>query len=144
MKPVVYKSEISPWIFVPFFGVFTFVLVIFIYNKIWFGVLFLVPILLFVIHMLLNTNYTVADSFLKIRCGSFNQIVDISTIKKITETNNPISSPATSLDRLEIAYNKWDRVIISPSNKMEFIAHLLKLNPTIVIKMKKPTSKITA
>jgi hypothetical protein len=75
---------------------------------------------------------------LAIKCGFlFNKTINIQTIKKITETNNPISSPATSLDRLEIVYGKFDSVIISPKKKVEFIADIKSLNPNVEVKLKK-------
>jgi hypothetical protein len=42
-----------------------------------------------------------------------------------------MSSPALSLDRIEIFYNKFDSVIISPKNKADFVAELKSINPAI-------------
>lgn len=42
-----------------------------------------------------------------------------------------LSSPALSLDRLEVFYNKFDSVIISPQNKEDFIVALQNINPAI-------------
>ena len=58
--------------------------------------------------------------------------VTINSIRKIKETNNPISSPAASLDRIEVFYGKQS-VIISPKQKTEFINHLLSINPRIEV-----------
>ena len=60
-----------------------------------------------------------------------NRSITISSIKKIQETNNPLSAPAISLDRLEILYNQFDSIIISPKDKTSFVSHLIKLNPKI-------------
>jgi len=38
-----------------------------------------------------------------------------------------------SLDRLEIFYNRFDSVVISPEDKAGFIAELTKLNPEIEV-----------
>ncbi|MEG0697900.1 MAG: PH domain-containing protein, partial [Algoriella sp.] len=62
-----------------------------------------------------------------------NKKIDINSITKISKTNNPISSPALSLDRIEIFYNKYDSVIISPKNEQEFIQDLQKINSSIII-----------
>lgn len=59
--------------------------------------------------------------------------IDISKISKIEKSNSVLSSPALSLDRLRIRYNKYDEVLISPKEKKEFIDLLLKINPTIEI-----------
>lgn len=55
------------------------------------------------------------------------------SIRKIEETRNPISAPAPSLNRLEIFYNRFDSIVISPKDKPEFIANLIKLNPEIEV-----------
>lgn len=88
--------------------------------------------------MFLTTNYTIESDKLTIKCGLlYDKTIDIKTIKKITETNNPLSSPATSLDRLEINYGKFDSVIISPKQKSEFINDIKGVNPNVEVKNKK-------
>ena len=62
-----------------------------------------------------------------------NENIEIKTIRKITETYNPLSSPAASIDRIEIFYNKFDSVLISPKKKKEFIEDILKINPNIEV-----------
>ncbi|WP_188747554.1 PH domain-containing protein [Parapedobacter defluvii] len=52
---------------------------------------------------------------------------------EIEETRNPISAPAPSLYRLEIFYNRFYSIAISPKDKPEFIANLIKLNPEIEV-----------
>jgi hypothetical protein len=59
--------------------------------------------------------------------------IDIFKITKIEKTNSILSSPALSLDRIRIRYNKYDEVLISPKVKKEFVDELLKVNPTIEI-----------
>ena len=59
--------------------------------------------------------------------------VEIKSIKRIYKTRNPLSSPALSLDRIAIVYNKYDEVLISPKNKQEFVEELLKINPDILV-----------
>lgn len=59
--------------------------------------------------------------------------VEIKSIKRIYRTRNPLSSPALSLDRIAIVYNKYDEVLISPKNKQEFVEELLKINPDILV-----------
>ncbi len=78
--------------------------------------------------MIDGENLIVKNGFLK------PQVIDIKTIKEISETNNPISAPATSLDRIEIKYGKNRSIIISPKKKEEFIDDLIKINPAIAIK----------
>lgn len=61
--------------------------------------------------------------------------IDIKTIKKIYSTHNPLSSPALSLDRIAVVYNKYDEVLISPKEREDFIRELLKINPNIVVEL---------
>ena len=61
--------------------------------------------------------------------------IDIHSIKRIYKTNNPMSSPALSLDRIAIVYNKYDEVLISPKLKKQFVDELLKINPSIVVEI---------
>jgi len=60
-----------------------------------------------------------------------NQRIDVSKIRKIAKTNSILSSPALSLDRISIHYNKFDEVYISPLEKQDFINDLLEINPNI-------------
>jgi Bacterial PH domain len=101
------------------------------------GIAILLPVIL-IVHLFMTTNYTVEGDSLTIQCGVFyNKTIAIKEIRKITETNDPISSPATSLDRLEIVYGKSDRVLISPQLKKEFIDTIVSLHPSVEVKLKK-------
>ena len=135
----VYKSKIGLELVIPLiivFGAILFLAVTEEPNFVGFGILLLVMI--FVIHMFMTTNYTIDGGNLKIKCGFFfNETIDIKTIKKISETNNALSSPATSLDRIEINYGKFDSVIISPKLKKEFIDEIIAINSSVEVKFKK-------
>ena len=92
----------------------------------------------FMAHLLLSTHYIVKDGNLKIKSGFiYNLNIQISTIRKINESNSVLSAPASSLDRLEIIYNKYDSVLISPKEKTEFIKTMLEINPTIEVNYKR-------
>lgn len=98
-----------------------------------------IPLLLFlvILYLFSTTNYTIKDTVLYVKCGIlYQQNIDITTITKISETNNLQSSPAPSLDRIEICFNKFDSVLVSPKDKMGFINHLLRCNPAIVVTYK--------
>jgi hypothetical protein len=79
-----------------------------------------------------DTWYAVSNASLQVKCGLFyNKIIEIAAIKKIEDTRTLLSAPALSLNRLEIFYNKFDSIIISPENKAEFIRLLKDYNPSI-------------
>lgn len=102
------------------------------------GFLIVLGVMVFFIYMFLNTFYRIEGMTLHIKCGLlFRQVVAIDKIRRISETNTLISSPATSLDRLEIRFEdgkKFGTVVISPKDKVGFIRKLLELNPEIEVK----------
>jgi len=74
--------------------------------------------------LLFFTTYRINDAFLGIRSGFFTWEIPIHTISKVGSTNDPVSSPALSLDRIRIEYGHTKSVIISPLNKDEFLRDL--------------------
>lgn len=132
-------SKIGMELVVPLVLIFGTVLVLIINEKPnWIAIAILLPVILFVVHMFLTTKYTIEGDNLVIKCGFlYHKTIDINTIRRIAETNNLLSSPATSLDRLEILYGKFDSVLISPRRKAEFINDIKRINPGIEVNLKK-------
>lgn len=132
-------SKIGMELVVPLVLIFGTVLVLIINEKPnWIAIAILLPVILFVVHMFLTTKYTIEGDKLVIKCGFlYHKTIDINTIRRIAETNNLLSSPATSLDRLEILYGKFDSVLISPRRKAEFINDIKRINPGIEVNLKK-------
>jgi hypothetical protein len=130
-----YKSKIGLELAIPIVVVFAGVFVINIFeDPNWFGIASLLVVFAFVIHLFLTTNYKIDGDQLTVKSGFIvNKQIEITAITKIVETNNPISSPATSIDRLEIMFNKYDTIVISPKLKSEFLAHILLINPHIEV-----------
>jgi len=72
--------------------------------------------------MFMTTYYTIDGNKLYVKSGFIVNInIDISTITKIEPTNTVLSSPALSFDRLEVFYNKYDSVVISPGDNARFM-----------------------
>ncbi|WP_157802004.1 PH domain-containing protein [Flavobacterium sp. 1] len=88
--------------------------------------------------MFFNIKYIIENESLKIGRGSN---IDIKTIRKISETYNPLSSPAASIDQLEIMYNKYDTVLVSAKDKKGFINSLTEINPNIEVVYRKKLVK---
>lgn len=83
-----------------------------------------------------SIKYIIQQDQLIIKSGFFtNKQIKITSIRKIVKTKNIVSAPAASFDRLEIIYNKFDSVEISPINKEKFIDDLLEIHPNIEIKV---------
>ena len=105
-----------------------------IYNKVWFGLAIIFILTALIIHMVLTTYYQIEDRVLKIKSGFLlNKTIASGSIRKIMETKSPLSSAATSPDRLEIKKKKKDSIIISPKDRAGFINELKTINPGIEV-----------
>ena len=91
----------------------------------------------FCLYINFKTKYTITnDNILNITCGFlYTKNYDINKIKSISESTNLMSSPAPSLDRLELTYGKFDVIIVSPKDKIGFANSLKRLNPNIENKL---------
>lgn len=133
-----YKSKIGLELVIPICIILGGTGFLSIYEKKWIGLGIILLVIAFIAHLFLTTYYQVNGNMLKIKSGFlFNKTIDINSIKEIKETNNPLSSPAISLDRIVISYNKHDTVIISPKERKGFINQLIRVNPAIRVILKK-------
>lgn len=104
----------------------------------WFTLALTAFILLIVLPPFLGTYYWIDDNRLLIRSAFiFKWDIDISSIVAVRKTNNPSSSPALSLDRIEVIYDGGNRsVIISPAKRTDFIDSIKKVNKAIQLQGK--------
>jgi hypothetical protein len=80
------------------------------------------------VSLLAYTSYTITEKSLSIRSSLFKWEIALKEISAIEPTNDPLSSPALSLDRLRIEYGQGKSIMISPLNKAEFIRDLQAMN----------------
>lgn len=107
----------------------------------WPAALLLLLLDAFIVHLLLNTRYIIQESELYIQCGwLYKRTVPVSSIRRIEETNNPLSAPATSLDRLALILEPREIILISPADKEGFIQAIRTLQPQLEVKYKKPAA----
>lgn len=133
-----YNSKIGLELVIPISLIIGVSLVFSVIEQNWSNIIILVLSSAFVIYVFGNISYTIEGNTLNIKAGFLiNKTIDIGSIQSLTETWNPISSPAASMDRLEIKYDQNDRIIISPKRKTEFIARLKLLNPEIEVNLRK-------
>ncbi len=92
--------------------------------------LFLISFLLWIWY---GTNYKVINNTLHIRSGPFKSTIDIRAIQSIRKTKNPFTAPALAMERIEIMYNMYDVVQLSPTHEEDFIQLLVEKNPNIKI-----------
>jgi len=136
----IYKSKIGNELIIPISVIMGGIIILFIVEGLWLGLVLHLLVILFILHLFSKTYYVIEGNQIRIKAGFLlKMLISINDIREIKETRNPISSPALSLDRLEIIYNKYDRVYISPKNKSEFIQDMLSLNPNITVKYRKTT-----
>lgn len=129
-----YKSKLGLELIIPLSILFGWILFDLISQKAWVGVALIVGIVTFLVYGLLSISYVVKEEQLTIKLGVLSyQKIDIHSIYKISETYNPLSSPAASIDRVEIMYNKFDSILVSPKDKKGFIENLTSINPNIEI-----------
>tara|TARA_R110002124_G_scaffold107094_2_gene259411 strand:- start:557 stop:970 length:414 start_codon:yes stop_codon:yes gene_type:complete len=129
-----YKSKLGLELIIPISIIFGYALFELITEKSWFGVFIIFLIILFILSTFLSINYKIEKENLNVKCIFLvNENIEIKTIWKIVETYNPLSSPAASIDRIEIFYNKFDSILISPKKKKKFIEDILKINPNIEV-----------
>ena len=105
--------------------------------NLWLGLIILIIEMLFIAYIIKTTHYTINNDLLEIKCGFlFKKKIKISTIVSIKESRNPLSAPALSLDRIEIKYNNYDYILLSPKDKTGFTSTLLQINPSIQVHSK--------
>jgi hypothetical protein len=133
----IYKSKIGLEIVIPLVIILGGTSFLMIYKNSWFGLFIISLVVVFISHMLLTTFYKVDKNILTIKCGFlFNKEIEIKKIKKIEETNNILSSPAASLDRLAIFIDKYEPIMVSPKDKEGFIKELIQINADIEVFLK--------
>lgn len=136
-----YPSKIDNTIITFILLVLGVVTAIFLKERIWFAALFLSIFFALIIYSLSTIQYQIQDNFLIIRTFHYQIYkLDIFNLLSITETNNPLSAPAASFDRLDLRFKISGSILVSPKNKEAFIQDLLTINPEISIKRKNKKS----
>lgn len=83
--------------------------------------------LAFVLMLFLGIKYVIDGDMLKVYYfWGIHEDIKISSITKIERSRCILSSPAASLDRLAIHYNKYDVIYISPRRQEEFLEEIKK------------------
>lgn len=81
-----------------------------------------------VLAIIFSCKYVIDGETLKVYYFfGIHKDIPIKSIKDITPSRNPISSPAASLKRIAIHYGDNDVILISPRNQDEFIEQINKI-----------------
>ena len=135
---VVYPSKVGWELLLPIIIIYGFLIANSFDKASLLGFTILIGSLILLVVLFYSISYEVTREVLTVISFFFiKKNILIKDITRIVESNNPISSPAASLDRLEVYYGKYSSVIISPKDKMGFIAHLKRLSPSIQVELKK-------
>ena len=132
----VFYSKISWALFGFIFLSFGMPLVLLLWQGAWLGVGIILVTSWLPLSIYRNTRYEISGDQLLITCGFlYNLKVNISRIRSIQDSRSLLSSPALSLDRQEIKYNKYDEVLISlkDEDKGKFYTLIKQLNPQVQI-----------
>jgi len=130
---VTFKSKNGVEVLIPMIIVLLVIMALMISNDGLKGSVIVGSLIIFIAYLYSNTLYVFTDdSKLKIKSGFLlNKQIDINSIEKVIQTNNPIVSSGMSSDRLQIFYNMHDIVIVYPKRKTEFIESLKTANTNI-------------
>ena len=132
----IFRSRIGLEILIPIIIVFVFLFYEAIVSKSFIGILVLLLVILFFVYLYFSTWYIISEKVLKIKCGFFfNEKIDITTIKSISEMNDFFSAPTFSMKRLLIKFNDIESVAISPKNKIDFMNKLKEINSSILVEL---------
>lgn len=128
----VYRSKIGLEILLPIAVILGVTFYLHIIHTVWVGLIINSLVLIFIIYLYVNTSYVIDDKKLVVKAGFlFNQTILVEEIKCVSRTKNPLSSPALSLDRIQLSYGNSKSIIVSPKNKNAFVDHLQQINPNI-------------
>jgi hypothetical protein len=71
--------------------------------------------------LLASTDYRVEEATLYIRSGPFKWAIPVAQIHSILPSRSFLSSPALSLNRLEIHYGSGRHILVSPADRGGFV-----------------------
>ncbi len=80
----------------------------------------------------LGTHYSIREEQLRIQCGPFRWQVTLGEIRSVLPSGSMLSSPALSLDRLEIRHGRQGSILVSPAERMGFLEALARASPGLV------------
>lgn len=138
MNPIKYPSAISWGIWIPVYALILGQGIFFAQETSGYFVIFHLFLAIVIYFFVVRIFYIIDDENIRIFMGPFlYRTIEIKSIRKMELSNNPLSSPAASLKRLAIYYNKWGYVLISPKNRIEFMDEVWKRKSLLEINEQK-------
>ena len=123
-----HSSKVDSWFYFVVIGVATLPILMGVMIGAWAisGFIICGGVVAFMLWLVRATKYVVTEDALIIHGGVFKKTIPLSSILSVTETRNPLSSPAFSLDRLKVEFGEGKSILISPKDKSEFMSDLEK------------------
>lgn len=138
MGRIVFRSKVDLWLAVLLGGALLFALVSVLVATVrlndpalWLGLAMTLAVGGFVVWLFLSTCYELDGRELVVRSGPLRWRIDLATVESVTPTRNPLSSPALSLDRLQIRYGKGRFLLVSPVERNPFLNALARAEPAL-------------
>ncbi|CAG9612365.1 hypothetical protein BACCIP111899_01538 [Bacillus rhizoplanae] len=129
-----FPSKKDLWLYPIYFGCIIACFVPLFIRRDYEVLFFTIPFAILLVWSWFTTGYKVNNDLLIIQNGPIKKRVSIKDIKKITQTKNPLASPALSIDRLEIIYGSdFGMALVSPKDKQKFVSLLRSINPKIEV-----------
>ncbi len=126
MNKTIYPSAISWGLWIPVYALIIGQGIFMAGTVSWAFLFFHFSLAILIYFFVVRIKYELDDEKLVIFMGPIRyKTIDIQSIRKMELSNNPLSSPAASLKRIAIHYNKWGYVLISPKNREAFIQDVL-------------------
>lgn len=130
-----YRSKVDAWIAAILIGAFLITLITTLsvlllpgaFAAAWWSVILVVVVWGFVLSLLFPLYYEITPTALLVRCGWTRREIPLDSIQQVFPTRNPLSSPALSLDRLQVDYRQGNLpryILISPQDKVGFLHNL--------------------
>lgn len=135
-----YRSRVDWWIFLLIAAVLILAVVLLVITTLQDGkivgsvmslIALFIPAVL-IVDLYRNTYYVIDDAerTLLVKGGILvNNKYNIDNVTLVKKTDTWLNYPALSMDRLEIRFGKFSRVVVSPKDKEVFINHLMRINP---------------
>lgn len=127
MNKTIYPSAISWGLWIPVYALIIGQGIFMAGTASWSFLLFHFTLAILIYFFVVRIKYELDDEKLVIFMGPIRyRTINIQTIRKMELSKNPLSSPAASLRRIAIFYNKWGYVLISPKNREAFMQDVLE------------------
>jgi len=97
------------------------------------GIVAMVIMVSLLVAIWFNTRYKIEGNQLHIYYGPIKKSINLKDIQTIRQTMNPFVAPALSMNRVEINYEEYKTIQVSPKLINEFISEIKKKNPEIQV-----------